>query len=549
MQTSSQPILKVENLQLQLASFPHTPLLKGLAFEIRQGEVFALVGESGSGKSLTSLAVMRLLSEALKVTGGKVLFDGQDLLQLAESAMQQLRGNRIAMIFQEPMTALNPVMTVGDQVAEVLKIHQNLNRKKVQQRVIQLFEEVGIPNAAHRIHWYPHQLSGGQKQRVMIAMALACEPELLIADEPTTALDVTIQAQVLQLLKCIQQKRSLSILFITHDMGVVAEIADRVAVMQQGKIVEMAETVHFFESPQHPYTQSLLKNALPKLEAKVEPKAQSLLQVRDLKVWFPIKKGVLQRTVDYTRAVDGVSLEIKKGETLAVVGESGSGKSTLGQAILRLISITKGTIEFAGQDITKLNEKQLKPFRRRIQVIFQDPFSALNPRMTIQEIIREGMVSLRVGPQDRAWQEQRIIELLAQVGLEAEHRWRYPHEFSGGQRQRIGIARALAVEPELIICDEPTSALDVSVRAQVLQILKDLQVRYEVSYLFITHDLSIVPSLAHRVAVMQKGKIVEQGKTEQVLYTPQHPYTQTLVKAAPKLVRAFYQQNKINFDD
>ncbi|GAB6034215.1 ABC transporter ATP-binding protein [Galenea microaerophila] len=539
-----QPILTVENLQLQLASVPQTTLLKGISFEIQRGEVFALVGESGSGKSLTSLAIMRLLPEALKVTAGKVLLEGQDLLQLTEADMQHLRGNRMAMIFQEPMTALNPVMTIGDQVAEVIQIHQKLGRKAVQQRVIQLFKEVGIPNAENRLHWYPHQLSGGQKQRVMIAMALACEPELLIADEPTTALDVTIQAQVLQLLKSIQQKRSLSILFITHDMGVVAEIADRVAVMQQGQIVEMAETAHFFESPRHPYTQTLLKNALPQLEAKIEPEPKTLLAVENLKVWFPIKKGLLQRTVDYTRAVDGVSLKVQKGETLAVVGESGSGKSTLGQAILRLIPITDGCIAIEGQDITALNEKQLKPFRRRIQVIFQDPFSALNPRMTIQEIIREGMVSLKVGPQDKAWQEQRIIELLQQVGLEAEHRFRYPHEFSGGQRQRIGIARALAVEPELIICDEPTSALDVTVRAQVLQILKDLQKRYEVSYLFITHDLSIVPSLAHRVAVMQKGKIVEQGQTEQVLYQPRHPYTQTLINAAPKWVRDFYARNQ-----
>ena len=539
-----QPILTVENLQLQLASAPQTTLLKGISFEIQRGEVFALVGESGSGKSLTSLAIMRLLPEALKVTAGKVLLEGQDILQLTEAEMQHLRGNRMAMIFQEPMTALNPVMTIGDQVAEVIQIHQKLGRKAIQQRVIQLFKEVGIPNAENRLHWYPHQLSGGQKQRVMIAMALACEPELLIADEPTTALDVTIQAQVLQLLKSIQQKRSLSILFITHDMGVVAEIADRVAVMQQGQIVEMAETAHFFESPQHPYTQTLLKNALPQLEAKIEPEPKTLLAVENLKVWFPIKKGLLQRTVDYTRAVDGVSLKVQKGETLAVVGESGSGKSTLGQAILRLIPITEGCIAIEGQDITALNEKQLKPFRRRIQVIFQDPFSALNPRMTIQEIIREGMVSLKVGPQDKAWQEQRIIELLQQVGLEAEHRFRYPHEFSGGQRQRIGIARALAVEPELIICDEPTSALDVTVRAQVLQILKDLQKRYEVSYLFITHDLSIVPSLAHRVAVMQKGKIVEQGQTEQVLYQPRHPYTQTLINAAPKWVRDFYARNQ-----
>jgi peptide/nickel transport system ATP-binding protein len=544
-QTAS--VLTVSHLSLQTAGEQAIPLLKDLSFEVKRGEVFALVGESGSGKSLTSLAIMRLLPESLRVTDGQIHFQKQELLSLPERKMQSIRGRHIAMIFQEPMTALNPVMTVGEQVAEVIRIHLGLGRKATQQRVIELFKEVGIPNAENRIHWYPHQLSGGQKQRVMIAMALACEPALLIADEPTTALDVTIQAQVLRLLKKIQKKRDLSILFITHDMGVVAEIADRVAVMRQGEIVEMAETAHFFSHPEHPYTKTLLQNALPKLEAKLQPVSdQPLLEVKDLKVYFPIKKGLLQRTVDYVRAVDDVSLDLRKGETLALVGESGSGKSTLGQAILRLIPITEGQIAFENQEITHLNARQMRPFRRKIQVIFQDPFSALNPRMTIGEIIREGMVSLKVGPQDRAWQEKRIAELLEQVGLEAEHRHRYPHEFSGGQRQRIGIARALAVEPELIICDEPTSALDVSVRAQVLEILKDLQKRYEVSYLFITHDLSIVPSLAHRVAVMQKGKVVEQGDVDQVLYQPQHTYTQSLLKSAPKLVRDFYKvQRKV----
>jgi len=536
---ANQPVLEVKNLQVEVEQ---AVLIQNISFEIQAGEIFALVGESGSGKSLTSLAIMRLLPEALQVTDGHILLNQQDLFSLSEHQMQKVRGKQVAMIFQEPMTSLNPVMKVGDQVAEVLRVHLHLSSKKARSRVVDLFEEVGIPEADNRYDWYPHQLSGGQKQRVMIAMALACEPDLLIADEPTTALDVTIQAQVLQLLKQIRDARGLSILFITHDMGVVNEMADRVAVMKQGEIVEQAEKAHFFDSPQHPYTRKLLADAVPKRDYRTLKESRTLLQVSDLKVHFPIKKGLFQRTVGYVKAVDGVTLNIRKGQTLALVGESGSGKSTIGQAILKLVNATDGSVEFhdeqlPGTDLTQLSERQMKPFRKKVQVIFQDPFSALNPRMTICEIIREGMNSLQVGPKGREAQNQRITQLLEQVGLLAEHKHRYPHEFSGGQRQRIGIARALAVEPQLIICDEPTSALDVSVRAQVLALLDDLQKEYQMSYLFITHDLSIIPAIAHHVAVMQQGKIVEQGEVEAVMGNPQHEYTQQLLNSAPKLVR------------
>jgi ABC-type uncharacterized transport system, duplicated ATPase component len=548
--SSNQPVLKVENLCVELEK-NHRPLISNVSFEIKAGEIFALVGESGSGKSLTSLAIMRLLPEALQVSSGAISLNHQSLFSLPEYQMQKVRGRQVAMIFQEPMTSLNPVMKVGDQVAEVLRVHLGMNRKAAREKVVSLFDEVGIPNPEERYDWYPHQLSGGQKQRVMIAMALACEPDLLIADEPTTALDVTIQAQVLNLLKQIRDDRGLAILFITHDMGVVNEIADRVAVMKEGEIVEQAETEHFFTDPQHPYTKKLLSDAIPKRESfedEALSPVQNLLQVNDLKVYFPIKKGIFQRTVGHVKAVDGVNLTIPKGQTLALVGESGSGKSTIGQAILKLVDATAGQVNFTNDQDTQainlvdLSEKAMKPFRKKVQVIFQDPFSALNPRMTINEIIREGMNSLQVGPKTRAEQDKRIESLLEQVGLLPEHKYRYPHEFSGGQRQRIGIARALAVEPELIICDEPTSALDVSVRAQVLALLKDLQKTYQMSYLFITHDLSIVPSIAHHVAVMQAGKIVEQGLVEEVMQNPQHDYTQRLLASAPSLVRQALEQ-------
>ncbi len=540
---SQEPVLSVENLAIKAGD---TSLVKNISFQIQPGEIFALVGESGSGKSLTSLAIMRLLPEALDITGGQIVLNEESLFLLPEVKMQRVRGQQVAMIFQEPMTSLNPVMKVGDQVAEALKVHLKMNRQAARKKVISLFEEVGIPDPEARYDWYPHQLSGGQKQRVMIAMALACEPDLLIADEPTTALDVTIQAQVLELLKRLRDERGLAILFITHDMGVVNEMADRVAVMKQGELVEQADKAHFFANPTHPYTQKLLADAVPKLTYKPVSEARSLLRISDLKVHFPIKKGIFQRTVGYVKAVDGVNLAINRGETLALVGESGSGKSTIGQAILRLVDATFGEVEFHTEseivDLLPLNERHMKPFRKRVQVIFQDPFSALNPRMQIRDIIREGMNSLKVGPKTPAEQDDRIDELLEQVGLLPEHKFRYPHEFSGGQRQRIGIARALAVEPELIICDEPTSALDVSVRAQVLDLLNRLQQQYHMSYLFITHDLSIIPAIAHQVAVMKEGQIVEQGPVEDIMLNPQHDYTRKLLDSAPKLIKQAFNR-------
>lgn len=560
-----EPVLKVQNLSVQVAN---DLLINRISFSIQKGEIFALVGESGSGKSLTSLAIMRLLPEALDIVDGDIFLQKDSLFSMTESQMQKVRGRRIAMIFQEPMTSLNPVMKVGIQVQEVISRHLKLSGRAARQKVVELFEEVGIPDAAERFHWYPHQLSGGQKQRVMIAMALACEPDVLIADEPTTALDVTIQAQVLKLLRKIRDERQLSILFITHDMGVVHEMADTIAVMKSGKIIEQTSKEMFFANPQQDYTQQLLSDAIPKpisispttsnlenneedsitlhrpvtSESSVVTLSDDLLRLDDIKIHFPIKKGVFQRTVGHVKAVDGVSLKIPKGKTLALVGESGSGKSTLGMGILKLVKMTSGKVFYQAhnnseQELTHLSERQMRPLRRKIQVIFQDPFSALNPRMTIGEIIREGMVSLKVGSQDKNEQRTRVEELLVQVGLEKSHIHRYPHEFSGGQRQRIGIARALAVEPELIICDEPTSALDVSVRTQVLGLLKELQEKYHLSYLFITHDLSIIPSIAHEVAVMQKGKIVEQGPVEEVMRHPEHAYTQSLLASAPELVR------------
>jgi len=536
-------ILSVKNLTICVKQ---AVLVNKVSFDIQAGEIFALVGESGSGKSLTSLAIMRLLADSLSVTEGDVLLHtekqpAQNIFELTEQQMQKIRGKQVAMIFQEPMTSLNPVMKVGEQVAEVLRVHLGLSKKQARKKVVSLFDEVGIPNGEERYDWYPHQLSGGQKQRVMIAMALACEPELLIADEPTTALDVTIQAQVLSLLKKIRDERNLAILFITHDMGVVNEMADKVAVMKQGEIVEQASKQAFFNNPTHQYTKKLLRDAVPVKIFKPKVKSDKLLEINNLKIHFPIKKGIFQRTVGHVKAVDGINLTLYKGQTLALVGESGSGKSTIGQAILKLIPTTDGEIALQDKNVTidlsKLSDKQMKPFRKRVQVIFQDPFSALNPRMTIAEIIREGMTSLKIGSGIKADQDQRIEELLEQVGLETEHKFRYPHEFSGGQKQRIGIARALAVEPELIICDEPTSALDVTVRTQILALLEELQQKYQMTYLFITHDLSIIPAIAHQVAVMKEGKIVEQGDVEQVMKNPQHQYTQTLLNSAPKLVR------------
>jgi peptide/nickel transport system ATP-binding protein len=525
--------MQVKDLRVELIE-SGIEILKGVSFELQAGHIFALVGESGSGKSVTSLAAMRLLPEALEITGGSVQVNGKDLFGLSESRMQEVRGRRVAMIFQNAMSALNPVQTVGDQVAETLRLHTTLRGDPLRARVVQLFAEVGIPDPNSRFDFYPHQLSGGQQQRVMIAMALACEPDVLIADEPTTALDVTIQEQVLKLIRDLTHTRQLAVLLITHDMGVVRHTADEVAVMYRGEIIEQAAVDDFFHNPKQEYSRRLI-DALPDL-TRFQSKAveEPLLQLTDIKVHFPIRRGVLQRIVDYTRAVDGVSLDIGRGETYALVGESGSGKTTLGRAVLNLDTIAGGEIRFRGESIGALGRKQMLPYRKHIQVIFQNPFSSMNPRMTVGDIIAEGMISLglRLTPAER---EQRIDHLLERVQLGPEFAHRYPHEFSGGQLQRIAIARALAVEPQLIICDEPTSALDVSIRAEVLDLLRELQQEFGVSYLFITHDLSIVPSLAHHVGVMQAGKLVEQGSAEQILTAPQHPYTRALLASVPRV--------------
>ena len=532
-QAAGSVCMRVSDLTVVLAESGEA-IVKGISFELRAGQIFALVGESGSGKSVTSLAVMRLLPDALKISAGSVDVEGDDLFGLSEARMQEIRGRKVAMIFQNAMSALNPVQTVGAQVAETLKLHTPLRGATLRQRVVQLFTEVGIPDPKQRFSFFPHQLSGGQQQRVMIAMALACEPDVLIADEPTTALDVTIQLQVLNLMRELTRSRQLAVLLITHDMGVVKNTADEVAVMYRGELIERASVEQFFHNPQQAYSRKLI-DALPDLgrfrAAAVE---EPLLVLQDVKVHFPIRKGLLQRTVDYTRAVDGVSLAIGRGETFALVGESGSGKSTLGRAILNLEDIAGGEILFRGEAIQGIGRSAMLPYRKQIQVIFQNPFSSMNPRMTVGDIIAEGMISLGLALSEEA-RSARIQELLERVQLDGEHARRYPHEFSGGQLQRIAIARALAVNPQLIICDEPTSALDVSIRAEVLELLAELQREFGVSYLFITHDLSIVPTLAHKVGVMQAGKLVEQGTAEQILTAPQHPYTQALLAAVPRL--------------
>ena len=584
-----------------------------VSFTIRRGETFALLGESGCGKSMTALTIMGLLPRpAGRLTGGRILLDGEDLAGYSEQQMRRVRGNRIAMIFQEPMTSLNPVLSVGAQIGEVLREHKGLRGTAAQARIVELLDAVGIPDPERRSHEYPHQLSGGMKQRVMIAIALAGDPDLLIADEPTTALDVTIQAQVLDLMKDIQAKTGMAIMLITHDLGIVADMADHVAVMYAGQIVERRARDDFYARPLHPYSQKLFR-ALPSLDKRQgtlevipgnvppltmrfdhcrfaercdqarddcrvrepawvtleadegvrcvlydrrsglaapadqgtqpdivkQPAALSepgpgLLRVEDLRVHFPIHRGVLRRQVGAVRAVDGVSLEIRRGQTLALVGESGCGKTTAGKGILQLLRRhTGGRVLFDGTNLCDLKESALRSLRSQFQIIFQDPYSSMNPRMRIRDIIEEGMLAQGIGGNARE-RQQRVDELMRQVGLAPEMKDRYPHEFSGGQRQRICIARALAVEPRLIICDEPTSALDVSVQAQILNLLRRLQQELGLAYLFITHDLSVVSYLAHEVAVMYLGRIVEQGPVEAVLSQPRHPYTRALLSAVPE---------------
>ena len=612
-------LLEVNNLVTQLRN--GTRIVDDISFGIRAGETFALLGESGCGKSMTALSLLRLLPDGVVHAGGTAQLDGVELFGLREREMRGVRGGTAAMIFQEPGLSLNPVLTVGQQIAEVLELHagQDSSRRGfiglksgLRQRCIDLLQQVGIPDAARRVVEYPFQFSGGMKQRVMIAMALAGQPRLLIADEPTTALDVTIQAQVLQLLRDTQDTTGMSLL-ITHDLGVVAEMAHRVGVMYAGQIVEQASREQLFAEPLHPYTQQLFA-ALPDAARRNQPLAAipgsvpppgsitrgcrfaprcdkawelcgeqtpewtvledkrgvrchlygegkilgrdkregirvdaaprlppsplslppSLLEVSDLKVHFPIRKGILQRVTGQMKAVDGVSLEIPQGRTLALVGESGCGKTTLGKALLQLIPPTAGSVRLAGNELTGLAVRELRTRRAAMQMVFQDPYASLNPKMRVAEILEEGMAALNIGSGSAA--RQTLIDtLLDQVGLARSAKWRYPHEFSGGQRQRIAIARALAVSPQLLICDEPTSALDVSVQAQILNLLKSLQQELNLSYLFITHNLAVVEYLAHEVCVMYQGRIVERGTAEEVLRAPRHPYTQALLSAVPRI--------------
>lgn len=527
-------LFAVENLTVQ---FGNVFVVAGVSFEIEKSETFALVGESGSGKSMTALAALNLLPHNAVVKTDSMRLQSENLAQLSENDWCKIRGRKIAIIFQDPIASLNPVMTIGAQISEVLKLHFQLSKNEIKQRVIELLQQVELPNAAQRVNDYPHQLSGGQRQRVMIAIALAGKPDLLIADEPTTALDVTIQAQILELLKNIQAQTGMALWLISHDLALVASIARRVAVMQNGKIVETGNAQNLFQNPQHPYTQKLVA-ALPSMQScknKAITVKPALLQVKNFHCHYPIRKGIFKRVVDYVRAVDGVNFTLEKGKTLALVGESGCGKTTLGKALLHLIPASGGEVFLDGVALHELTGETLRKQRAAMQIIFQDPFSSMNPRMLIGEIIAEGLKALH--PEISATQrELRVALLLKRVELPEEAMYRYPHEFSGGQRQRICIARALAVEPKVIICDEPTSALDVSVQAQIIELLKTLQREQGMSYLFITHDLGVVAEIADDVAVMFKGKIVEQGAVKQVLTAPKHAYTQKLLAAVPKSI-------------
>jgi len=530
----NKPILAVEHLSVTFNR--RNKVVDDISFEICPGETFALVGESGSGKSITALSVLRLLPNNAHLQAGEISLQGDNLLHRSEFELCKIRGRRIGLIFQDPMSSLNPVMTISSQIEEVVKLHFGLPEQALKQRVLELLQQVEIPEPAKRMKDYPHQLSGGQRQRVMIAIALAGKPDLLIADEPTTSLDVTIQAQILALLKTIQQQTGMALWLISHDLALVSTLADRVAVMQQGKIVETGSTAQFFSHPKHPYTQKLLA-ALPSMQSclthSIEQKPP-LLQVRDFSCHYPIRKGIFKRVVDYVKAVDGVSFDIQQGKTLALVGESGCGKTTLGKSLLNLIPASGGQVKINGIELSSLSGEDLRQQRAHIQIVFQDPFSSMNPRMLVGDIIAEGMSALHpdLGVDEC---KARVAELLQQVGLPEDSALRYPHEFSGGQRQRICIARALAVNPKLIVCDEPTSALDVSVQAQIIQLLKTLQQEKGVSYLFITHDLAVVAEVADEVAVMYQGKIIEQGPVAQVLTRPQQAYTKKLLSAVPVL--------------
>ncbi len=529
-------LVSVEDLSVDFrgggGNFVHA--VKNVSFDIGKAETVALVGESGSGKTVTALSILRLLPyPSASHPSGVIRFKGEDLMALPLDGLRHVRGNQISMIFQEPMTSLNPLHTIEQQIGEVLKIHRGLSNSAAQARVLDLLDKVGIEDPKGRLNSYPHQLSGGQRQRVMIAMALANEPDLLIADEPTTALDVTIQAQILDLLLRLKSEFNMAMLLITHDLGIVRKMADRVCVMTNGEIVERGTTHDIFASPQHPYTRHLLASEPKGSPPAANAKAPVILEAKDLKVWFPIKRGFMRRVVGHIKAVDGIDLAVKEGQTLGVVGESGSGKTTLGLALLRLVS-SEGPIVYLGNRIDGYNLKKMRPLRRDMQIVFQDPYGSLSPRLSVGQIIEEGLLIQKPG-MDRDERRARVSRALKEVGLEPACQDRYPHEFSGGQRQRIAIARALVLEPKFLILDEPTSALDVSVQAQIVDLLRDLQKRYKLAYLFISHDLKVVRALANAIIVLRHGKVVEQGPARTVFAKPKTDYTKALLAAAFEL--------------
>ena len=513
-----------------------THAVKDVSFDIKSGETIALVGESGSGKSVTALSVLQLLPyPSAHHPAGSIRFKGEELMDADEATLRSVRGNAISMIFQEPMTSLNPLHTIERQVGEILKVHRGMSDKAARERVLELLHHVRIREPEKRLKSYPHQLSGGQRQRVMIAMALANEPDLLIADEPTTALDVTVQAQILELLNELKRESGLSMLLITHDLGIVRKMAERVCVMTKGEIVEAGKTEDIFQSPQHAYTKHLLAAEPKGTPPKSDTRAPVVVEADNLKVWFPVRRGLLRKTVDHIKAVDGVSLKVRAGQTLGVVGESGSGKTTLGLALLRLIS-SDGPIVYLGDRLDGKGFSEMRPLRKDLQIVFQDPYGSLSPRMSVAEIVAEGMkIQGGISAEES---DRRVVEALAEVGLDPESRFRYPHEFSGGQRQRIAIARAMALQPNFVMLDEPTSALDMSVQAQIVDLLRDIQKRHDLAYLFISHDLKVVRALANEVIVMRNGKVVEQGPSEAIFTSPQTGYTKALIAAAFSLETA-----------
>ena len=526
------PLIDIKDLHIGFKKGEQVQhVVHGIDFQIRPHETLALVGESGAGKSITAQSILRLISESnITYSQGEIWFEDQNILDLSPEELRLIRGNQISMIFQEPMSSLNPLHTIEKQLNETLFLHKGLSFGKAKAQSLKWLQRVGIRDADKRLKAFPHQLSGGERQRVMIAMALANEPKLLIADEPTTALDVTIQSQILRLIKELQEELGMAILFITHDLGIVRRVADRVVVMRYGKIVEIGETRALFTNPKELYSKELL-DAEPHGESpEINNRAQSLIELHDIKVWFPIQKGILRRTYDYVKAVDGVTVAIRQGQTLGVVGESGSGKTTLGKAILRLEKSTGEMVFEQTTPLHTLSEKALRPIRRQMQIIFQDPYGSLNPRMSIEQIIAEGLQFHKIG--HKAAQTDLIIHALQEVGLDPERRHQFPHEFSGGERQRIAIARALVLRPKFIVLDEPTSSLDRSIQFQVIELLKQIQQKYGLTYLFISHDLKLVKTFCHELLIMKKGRVVESGPTHNILRDPQHAYTQELLRTA-----------------